>query len=102
MREVAMRGLLPVVLLALAGTIPGPAAAREATAIASTSADAETARSARRSVRHWKQDQKAVSRRPIKPQGRARAYRRQPLGPAFDWNDLTLQCLLSQPFVICP
>jgi hypothetical protein len=86
--------------LALVAT-NAPAPAKNATVAAYAKAQAETTQPAHLySAKHWKRDRRAarVSRRLARPHGYAvyRSARR-----SYE-TDLLLDCLLSQPFVICP
>jgi hypothetical protein len=69
-------------------------------------AHAETTKSAHFYARDWKRHHKiyAASRQPGKPRAHARVYNRGSY-PRFLRSyeaDLLLDCLLNQPFVICP
>ncbi len=56
--------------------------------------------------RNWKRSHRAyaASRRFVKPRGYARAYYRRVYPRPWDSyeTDLLFDCLMSQPFVICP
>ena len=102
-RATALNVLLPIgiaasVLVAAAG----PAFAKKAWA----SAYAETAKSAHYySARDWKRRHRAyaASRWPIRPHGYARIYYHRPIYPWDSYEtDLLFDCLLNQPFVVCP
>lgn len=97
-----MRQLL---LAALIGMIPwapcGSSSPWQGAPAASLRGGAEAARPVYRTeIRNWKRGKRTVLRRTVRPQ--ARANKRAPWAPGFNWSELTLQCLLSQPFVICP
>jgi hypothetical protein len=93
--------LIGVSALALA-TGARPALAKKATVAAYARAHLETTQPAHfYYAKHWKRGHRAarVSRRLIRPHGYA-VYRRG--GRLSYETDLLLDCLLSQPFVICP
>lgn len=105
MRKIATRNVLLLIgmsaFVLMAAT--SPALAEEASA----RARAEIAKSARSyNARDWKRSHRAyrVSRRLARPRGHAgvylaRGYPRPLIG--YD-GDLLLDCLMTQPFVICP
>ncbi len=104
MRKVAPRNMLLFVgmsvLIMVAAT---PLAAKQAPA----KTHAETTRFVHSySARDWKRRHKAsrVSRRRVRPPGYAGAYYRggRPRLPNGYETDLLLDCLFTQPFVICP
>ena len=91
--------LIGVSVLALA---TGPALAKKATVAAYVRAHVETTQPAHfYYARHWKRGHRAarVSPRPIRPHGYA-VYR-SGARPSYE-TDVLLDCLFSQPFVICP
>ncbi len=105
MRKVTARNVLLSIgmsaLVLVAAT--RPALAKEAPA----RAHAETTKSARfYYARDWRRRHRAstASRLLVKPRGYARVYNRgsYPRPPASYETDLLLDCLMSQPFVICP
>jgi hypothetical protein len=57
-------------------------------------------------ARHWRRSQRAsaVSLRVVRPRGHISVYKRyrRPSLAASDAADRLLDCLFSQPFVICP
>ena len=103
MRKVIL--LLGVSALVLAA-VTWPAAAKQATLARCAMANSEVTRPAHVSyARHWKRRHKAsmASRRLVRPPGYAGVYyRSHPRLPTSYETDLLLDCLLSQPFVICP
>ena len=102
-RRVVMRKLLLLIVLSawvLVASSPATLA-KKATIAARANTDV-TQRAHVSYARHWKRGYRAMSRRQIRPQVHARVYRRAPRAWASEWDDLTIQCLLSQPFVICP
>jgi hypothetical protein len=104
MRKVMSRNaLLLLGIGALFLMTTAPALAKHA----SQRVNAETSKSAYSlSARDWKRRHRsyAASRRFVKPRGYARAYYRRAYSrPWASYEiDLLFDCLLSQPFVICP
>jgi hypothetical protein len=99
MRKVLLLAGMSAVVLA---AVTWSAAAKQATLARYAMANSEIARPVHFSyAKHWKRGHRAarVSRRSIRPHGyaiyRGGAYR------SYE-TDLLLDCLLSQPFVICP
>ena len=99
MRKVMTREVLlfaGISALVLAGWSPAPLAKKATIA----RANAEITQRAQFSYsRGWKRGHGAISRRLKGTHGRAKVYRRS---LPSEWTDLTIQCLLNQPFVICP
>ena len=105
MRKIAARNLLLLIgmsaFVLMAAT--GPALAKEASARArgeiTTSAHYHYARDWKRHHRTYK-----VSRRRVRPRGCARVYvpGSYPTPPLSYENELLIDCLMTQPFVICP
>jgi hypothetical protein len=104
MRKITMRNVLLFIgmsaLVLVAAT--GPTLAKEPRA----RAHAETTKSAHVHARDWKRHHRihAASRQPGKPQAHARVYNRGSYSRALTSYeaDLLIDCLLDQPFVICP
>jgi hypothetical protein len=104
MRIVPALNVLPLIgiaaLVLVAAT--GPTLAKKARA----SAYAETARSAHYySARDWKRHRRAyaASHRLVRPHGYARVYYHRRIYPWDSYEtDLLFDCLLNQPFVVCP
>ena len=107
MRKVTRRMVLFAAFCALGFLVIPAACAKEGTVAGHARLNAGTARAAHVSyVRQAKRGYRVTraSRRLIRSRGQPLAYRRgtSPRYPVGDWADLTLQCLLSQPFLICP
>jgi hypothetical protein len=104
MRKVTAHNvLLPIVMSALVlVAATGPTLAKEPRA----SAHAETTKSAHFHARDWKRHHRiyAASHHLGKPRAHVRVYNRGSYPrPLISYEtDLLLDCLLSQPFVICP
>jgi hypothetical protein len=104
MRKVAARNVLLLIgIAALVLMAPtGPALAKKGRA----STYAETAKSAHHySARDWKRRHRAysASRRLVRLHGYARVYYHRPIYPWDSYEtDLLFDCLLNQPFVVCP
>jgi hypothetical protein len=90
----------------MAVTAAPPASAKHTATSAYAAVHANVIRSVRvAKARHWKRGYKAsaVSLRPMRPRGQDFGYyRSRRLVRTDDEIDLLLQCLLYQPFVICP
>ena len=102
MREVTARYMLLLIAVSASALATVPTLAKNATVAVNAMARVETGQPAHLyRAKHWKRGYRAarVSRRPIRPHGYA-VYRR---GAHRSYEtDLLLDCLLSQPFVICP
>jgi hypothetical protein len=104
MRQIAARNLLPLIGMSALALMAAtePALAKKASARAhgeiTTSAHYHYARDWKRHHRTYK-----VSRRRVRPRAYARIY--VPGGyatPPFSYETELLDCLMTQPFVICP
>jgi hypothetical protein len=108
MRKVARRDALIMFglgILILSASTP-LALAQQATIARYAKESSEVNRSAHvHSARHWKRRPKGtrISRRRVMPPGQAGVYYRSlpRLSSSYE-ADLLLDCLMSQPFVICP
>ena len=108
MRRVTRRNALVMfgvgVLILSAPTLS--ALAKQATIARYAKGSSEVAQPARfYQARHWKRRSKAsrISRRRVTPPGQAGIHYRSLLRSQSSYEaDLLLDCLLSQPFVICP
>ena len=104
MRKVTTRNILLLLIataaLVLMATAPGLAKQRLARS------HVETSKSHVHHARHWQQRRRtyAASRRFVKPRSYASGYHRRAYARPWDSyeTDLLFDCLLSQPFVICP
>jgi hypothetical protein len=103
MRKITVRNVLLSIgmsaIVLVAATLPALAKKAPARALAETTKSAHFY-----SARDWKRRHRAsaASRRLVKPRGYARVYSRGSYPPASYETDLLLDCLMSQPFVICP
>jgi hypothetical protein len=104
MRKVTTRYMLLLIgVSALApATVTGPGLAKQAAVAAYARAHAETTQPVHfYYAKHWKRRPARASRQLNRPHP---VYRRggRPRLPNSYQTDLLLDCLLSQPFVICP
>jgi hypothetical protein len=105
MRKITVRNVLLSIgmsaFVLVAATLPALAMKAPARALAETTKSAHFY-----SARDWKRRHRAsaASRRLVKPRGYARVYNRgsYPRPPDSYETDLLLDCLMSEPFVICP
>jgi hypothetical protein len=104
MRIVPARNMLPLIGIAALVLVaaPGPTLAKKARA----SASAEATESAHYySARDWKRRHRAyaASRQLFRSRGYAWVYYHRPIYPWDSYEtDLLFDCLLNQPFVVCP